>query len=113
MFHVMAGQKIRQQTANDRRQEPPEEGPNNYDQITFYAFHSFLVEIQTKLETYVPFMSNTNLEIYKAARLKKSCLFHGTSSVYSSVPLSFSLSLAISSSHCVHLQTNTPAENLT
>ena len=69
MFHVMAGQKTRQQTANDRRQEPPEEGPNNYDQITFYAFHSFLVEIQTKLETYVPFMSNTNLEIYKAARL--------------------------------------------
>ena len=66
----MAGQKTRQQTANDRRQEPPEEGPNNYDHITFYAFHSFLVEIQTKLETYVPFMSNTNLEIYKAARLK-------------------------------------------
>ena len=77
MFHVMAGQKTRQQTANDRRQEPPEEGPNNYDQITFYAFHSFLVEIQTKLETYVPFMSNTNLEIYKAARLKNPAYFMG------------------------------------
>ena len=77
MFHVMAGQKTRQQTANDRSQEPPEEGPNKYDQITFYAFHSFLVEIQTKLETYVPFMSNTNLEIYKTARLKNPVYFMG------------------------------------
>ena len=77
MFHVMAGQKTRQQTANDKRPEPPEEGPNNYDQITLYAFHSFLVEIQTKLETYVLFMSNSNLEIYKAARLKNPVYFMG------------------------------------
>ena len=77
MFHVMAGQKTRQQTANDRRQEPPVEGPNKYDQIAFYAFHSFLVEIRTKLETYVPFISNSNLEICKAARLKNPVYFMG------------------------------------
>ena len=76
MFHVTTDRQS-SQTANDRRQEPPEEGPNNYDQIAFSAFHSFLVEIQTKLETYVLFMSNSNLEIYKAARLKNPVYFTG------------------------------------
>ena len=39
------------------------EGPNARDQIAFCAFHSFLVEAQTLLVTYVPCMRNSNLEI--------------------------------------------------
>ena len=33
------------------------------DQIAFYAFHPLLVEVQTKLATYVPSMRNSKLEI--------------------------------------------------
>ena len=39
------------------------EGQIKRDQIAFYAFHSFLVEVQTKLATYVPGMRNSNLVI--------------------------------------------------
>ena len=37
--------------------------PNAGDQIEFCAFHSFLVEVQTKLVTYMARKRNNNLEI--------------------------------------------------
>ena len=43
------------------------------NQIAFYAFHSFLVEVQTKLATYVPDMRNSNLE-FKIAKNPRSLL---------------------------------------
>ena len=39
------------------------EGPNERDQIAFYAFHSFLVESKRMLATYMRRMRNNNLEI--------------------------------------------------
>ena len=38
-------------------------GPNAGDQIEFCAFHSFLVEVQTQLVTYMARKRNSNLEI--------------------------------------------------
>ena len=38
------------------------EGPNAREQIVFSAFHSFLVEVQAKLATYLASMRNSNLE---------------------------------------------------
>lgn len=39
------------------------EGRNVHDQSAFCTFHSFLVEAQTKVATYVLWISNSNLEI--------------------------------------------------
>ena len=39
------------------------EGQNTRDQITLCAFHSFLVEVQRMLATYMRRMRNSNLEI--------------------------------------------------
>lgn len=39
------------------------EGSSAHDQIAFYAFHSFLVEVLMKLATYMQCMHNSNLEI--------------------------------------------------
>ena len=39
------------------------EGQNTRDQITLYAFHSFLVKVQQMLATYMRRMRNNNLEI--------------------------------------------------
>ena len=54
-FHVIEGQIERDHISSDRGYKG--------DQISFYAFHSFLVEVQTKLATYVPGMRNSNLVI--------------------------------------------------
>ena len=43
------------------------------DQTAFYAFHSFLVEVQTKLATYMPDMRNSNLQ-FKIAKNPGSLL---------------------------------------
>ena len=62
-FHVIEGQNARHQI--------PYNGGYKRGQIAFYAFHSFLVEVQTKLATCVPDMRNINLEfkIAKSPRL--------------------------------------------
>ena len=39
------------------------EGQNTRDQITLYAFHSFLVKVQQMLATYMRRMRNSNPEI--------------------------------------------------
>ena len=41
-------------------------GPNALTTLAFGAFHSFLVEVQTKLATYMRCMRNNNLEIRTA-----------------------------------------------
>ena len=51
---------------NARDQIPYDRGYKR-DQIAFYAFHSFLVEVQTKLTTYLQNMRNSNLE-FKIAK---------------------------------------------
>ena len=38
------------------------DGQNTLDQRAFCAFHSFLVDVQTKLATHVLYMRNGNLE---------------------------------------------------
>ena len=64
-FHVIGGQIERDHISSDRGYKG--------DQIAFYAFHSFLVEVQTKLATYVPDMCNSNLE-FKIAKNPRSLL---------------------------------------
>ena len=63
--HVIEVQNARDQIPYDRGYKR--------DQIAFYAFHSFLVEVQTKLATYVPDMRNSNLE-FKIAKNPRSLL---------------------------------------
>ena len=57
---------------NARDQIPYDRGYKR-DQIAFYAFHSFLVEVQTKLTTCVSDMRNSNLE-FKIAKNPRSLL---------------------------------------
>ena len=54
LFHMIDGQNTHAQITG--------ESINENDQIAFCAFYSFLVEVQTKLATYVLCMCNNNLE---------------------------------------------------
>ena len=39
------------------------QSPNAHDQIALYSVHSFLVEVQMKMATYLRRMHNSNLQI--------------------------------------------------